>query len=438
MAEPPPLSAENMTKIELAWRTPAALLTAFENVPHLAFLDSGGTVSARSRWSILCVHPREILSSDELDGWAQLRRLLRKPRDDVHHDVPFSGGVIGLASYEAGLALEGLQSRFRPLIPTLTAMAFDGAFIFDRREKRLFWCSDSRSPMPPLPPPGQVKRARTPPRVPLTPDKSARDWKNAVESIRASIGRGALFQANLTSRWHGDLPGNADIFSLYLRLRETSPAPFGGFLKLPRFSLLSASVERFIALDRDGWLETRPIKGTAPIGRDEQEDARIAENLAHDAKEYGENLMITDLMRHDIARVCAVGSVSVPALCQVERFTHVHHLVSTVRGQLARGQTAVDLLRASLPPGSVTGAPKHAALQLIDRLEGSARNAYCGTMFRIGNNGAMDSNVVIRSILVSGGKIEIGAGGGITYPSDPQREFDEMCLKAAPLLKLFR
>ncbi|XAO71478.1 MAG: anthranilate synthase component I family protein [Acetobacteraceae bacterium] len=427
-----------MTKIELAWRTPEALLTAFEDVPHLAFLDSGGTVSARSRWSVLCVHPREILSSANLDGWDQLRGLLRTKRDDLHHDIPFSGGVVGLASYEAGLALEGLQSRFRPFIPALIAMAFDGAFIFDRQEKRLFWCSDSGSPMPPLPSPDRVKRVRTLPRVPLKSDMQANDWKDAVEATRASIGRGELFQANLTSRWRGELPDDVDIFSLYLSLRGTSPAPFGGFIKFPQFSLLSASVERFISLDRRGWLETRPIKGTAPVGRDGQEDAHIAENLAHDAKEYGENLMITDLMRNDIARVCEVGSVSVPALCQIERFTHVHHLVSTVRGKLARGKTAVDLMRASLPPGSVTGAPKHAALQLIDRLEGSARNAYCGTMFWIGNDGAMDSNVVIRSILISGGEIEIGAGGGITYPSDPQREFDEMCLKAEPLLKLFR
>ncbi|UYH51364.1 anthranilate synthase component I family protein [Candidatus Kirkpatrickella diaphorinae] len=427
-----------MTKIELAWRTPEALLTAFAGVPHLAFLDSGGIVSPRSRWSILCVHPREILSSDKPDAWDQLRGLLHTQRDDVHRDVPFSGGVIGLASYEAGLALEGVRSRFRPLIPALTAMAFDGAFVFDRQEKRLFWCSDADSPMPPVPPPDRAKRGRALPRVLLTPDMQADDWKDAVEATRASIGRGDLFQANLTSRWRGALPDDADIFSLYLSLRETSPAPFGGFIKLPQFSLLSASVERFISLDRHGWLETRPIKGTAPISRDGQENTRIAENLAHDSKEYGENLMITDLMRNDIARVCEVGSVSVPALCEVERFTHVHHLVSTVRGKLARGKTAVDLMRASLPPGSVTGAPKHAALQLIDRSEGSARNAYCGTMFWIGNDGAMDSNVVIRSILISGGKIEIGAGGGITYPSDPQREFDEMCLKAEPLLKLFR
>ncbi|MCX5614683.1 anthranilate synthase component I family protein [Bombella saccharophila] len=429
----------------LPWQPPAAFFPLCRTTEHSVFLDSGGPATQdRHRWSLLCPRPVAHLTLPlaEIHQFPQiLRQFLTthapatplEPMDDA---LPFLGGVIGMLSYEAGMRYAGLTSRHQTECPALTALACRDFFLFDRRAQKLWWVSAEGLPPPAMPTPTH-KPALTPH---LTPHatQNASHWQEAVQTMRRYIAAGDIFQANLTMRWYADRPAGLDLPLLYEQLRTQCPAPFGAWFHTPDFTLLSASVERFIALDAEGMIETRPIKGTCPISPDPQQNDAFKEALRHDEKERAENLMITDLMRHDIGQVCQLGSVTVPQLFAVEAFAHVHHLVSSVQGRLRPGLDAADLLAATIPPGSVTGAPKYRAMEIIDEVETSARGAYCGTLFRLGWDGTLDSAVIIRSISVTAKTLAIGAGGGITYPSHPEREYEEMCLKAAPLLKVLR
>ncbi|GBR04394.1 anthranilate synthase component I family protein [Acetobacter oeni] len=424
------------------------MLPLMEAHPWAAYLDSGGEiVSTRSRWSFLCLSPAEtltlsghtLLRNDHPvigDPWQHLRQIAQTAvASDSEPDLPFSGGVIGLASYESGLKQNDLSSRHPSGTPSFLAASFTDVLAFDRREKRCRWISKAGNP-----PPDFTPRSGFPVNPPLCfiPDQDREDWMKSVRKIIEFIEAGDIFQANLTMRWFAKRPAGFNERAAYHALRATSPAPFGAWLKTPDVSLLSASVERFISLSAEGRIETRPIKGTAPAGKTEADKRRNTEILSVDEKELAENLMITDLMRHDIGRVSRLGSVAVPQLSKVEQFTHLLHLVSEVEGRLRPGLDAIDLLKATLPPGSVTGAPKKRAMEVIDQLETSARGAYCGSLFRISHDGAMDSSVIIRSLVRENqDRLSIGAGGGITWLSDPAREYDEMVLKATPLLKAF-
>ncbi|GBR48546.1 para-aminobenzoate synthase component I [Neokomagataea tanensis NBRC 106556] len=411
-------------------------------------LDSGGEdTTDRARWSWVCFSPSDtlIVTGTQVehnghvvsdDAWTALHKMQRPPSPaerilQAQTHIPFTGGLIGIASYEAGLRLEGLHSRHTQRAPELIAARFHNILAFDRLTQRCWWISHNRTPPPPIP---AIVIPPTCPKLTFTADFTREEWIKAVETIRQHISQGDIFQANLTTRYTAPLPPSFDEIGAYAQLRQSSPAPFSAYFKSPPLSLLSASVERFLALSASGAVETRPIKGTAPAT---DNITHTAELLKADTKENAENLMITDLMRHDLGRICTLGSINVPQLCGVERFAHVLHLVSSVRGQLPAHLSAANLLQATLPPGSVTGAPKHKALQLIDQIERSSRGAYCGTVFRIGHDGSMDSSVIIRSAERSAGRLTIGAGGGITWPSDPAKEYDETTLKAAALLRSF-
>ncbi|MCH4091721.1 anthranilate synthase component I family protein [Acetobacter sp.] len=442
---------------ELPWVDPWTALQTWKTAPWIAFLDSGGTPAAspgdeRARWSFLCVEPCETLVSSQGkvvrngrhvtgDAWRHLKDMHARLQSVESADLPFSGGLVGLTSYAAGMALEGVVSRHRTETPEILAASYDTVFAFDRLERRCFRVGNSALSLSAY---ENVPMSSATARVHFQPDMEREQWISAVREVVRLIGEGDIFQANLTLRWQADEPSGFDDLAVYGLLRQGSPAPFGAFLRgctgldtASPFSLLSASVERFLSLSPEGLVETRPIKGTAPLGSNAAETLRLAEQLRRDGKENAENLMITDLMRNDIGRVCDIGSVSVPQLCAVEPFAHVQHLVSCVQGHLKSSLDAFDLLRATLPPGSVTGAPKKRAMEIIDQIELSARGAYCGSVFRIGREGAMDSSVVIRSVERCDGRLRIGVGGGITWLSDPEREYDEMRLKGAALLKVF-
>ncbi|MBB2202002.1 anthranilate synthase component I family protein [Gluconacetobacter tumulisoli] len=448
--------------IELPWRDPDDVLWSWREEPWLACLDSGGEIGPRARWTVLCRRPVHVVdwrrggscrvdgmpvhgAGEEIDPLAVLRGLL-PPRIPVG-DWPFAGGLIGFAGYAMGQELEGVATRHAPdpAHPDLAAGCYDHALLFDRIARRVHLATIRAEPGPlfararadwgaigAAPPPTSLPNLR------FVPDQPSGDYVAAVARAVERIAAGDIFQVNITGRMTAARPpGLADI-DIYRALRRASPAPFGAWLACgPGFGLLSASPERFVHLSADGALGTRPIKGTRPRGATADEDAALCAELAADDKERAENLMIVDLMRNDLGRVARIGSVHVPELLAVEQFAHVHHLVSEVRALLAPGRDAFDLLRATLPPGSVTGAPKHRAMQIIDELEASARHAYCGAVFRIGTDGAMDSSVIIRALATTPDGIEAAAGGGITILSDPEQEYAEMCLKIAPLLSLF-
>jgi len=257
-----------------------------------------------------------------------------------------------------------------------------------------------------------------------------------VAEVVSRVLSGEIFQANIARAWTGRLAAGADPFDLFTRLRGQSPAPFSAYLRLPGRAVVSNSPERFLKVDADGAILTQPIKGTRPRGRDAAEDRALAAELLASDKDRAENLMIVDLMRNDLARVSPPGGVKAPELFKVESFANVHHLVSTVTGQLAGGRTIADLLRASFPPGSITGAPKVQAMKVIAGLE-PPRGPYCGSLFWAGFDGAFDSSVLIRTVgLVEDGQgwtLEARAGAGIVADSDPRGERLETEAKIAAL-----
>ena len=261
-------------------------------------------------------------------------------------------------------------------------------------------------------------------------------YEDMVKRALGYIYAGDIFQANLTQRLLADLPGGLDPFMLYRRLRALSPAPFGAYLSVGEgAAIASASPERFMALTRDGHVTTRPIKGTRPRGRDSEEDDRFARDLVSSEKDMAENLMIVDLLRNDLSRVCRLGSVGVSELARLESFANVHHLVSEVHGTLFPNLGPVDLLRATFPGGSITGAPKIRAMEVINELEPARRGPYCGAVAWIGFDGAMDSSIIIRTLAIKDGRVAAQAGGGIVADSDLAAEFDETMDKVWPLLQ---
>jgi para-aminobenzoate synthetase component 1 len=260
-----------------------------------------------------------------------------------------------------------------------------------------------------------------------------------VERIRRWIAAGDLFQANLTACCERHLAAAPDPLALYRRFRRACPAPFAGLAiaggAARGEAVLSASPERFLRLEADGVVETRPIKGTRPRHGDPAQDAAAAAELVCSGKDRAENVMIVDLLRNDLGRVCRAGTIEVTQLVGLESFRHVHHLTSVVRAGLRPGLGAADLLRACWPGGSVTGAPKVRACRRLNQLEPVPRGPYCGSLFHLDPDGVLDSNLLIRSVMVKGSRLRLHAGGGIVADSDPQAEATEMGWKIRPLLE---
>lgn len=259
-----------------------------------------------------------------------------------------------------------------------------------------------------------------------------RGYLSAVQRVVEYIRAGDIFQANLSQRFDAPLSETPERF--YLRLRTTNPAPFGAYLRCDDVTLLSVSPERFLKLEQ-GQVETRPIKGTRPRGVGPLHDAALGRELTESDKDRAENVMIVDLLRNDLSRVCRPGSVRVPALFALEHHPTVHHLVSTVTGQLGAGATAADLVRASFPGGSITGAPKVRAMQIIAELEPTERGVYCGAIVWLGRDGAMDSSIAIRTAVAHAGRLYFSAGGGIVADSDPELEYRETLDKVQGIVR---
>jgi para-aminobenzoate synthetase component 1 len=269
-------------------------------------------------------------------------------------------------------------------------------------------------------------------------ERSPAEHQAAVARAQAYIRDGDIFQANITMRHLAARPRETHPASLYATLRAANRTPFSAYLDCgPTLAIASVSPERFLRLYAGGTIETRPIKGTRRRDAGAMTDMYLRQALAESGKDRAENLMITDLMRNDIGRVAEIGSVRVPELQKVETFATVHHMVSVVEAQLRRGCTAVDLLRATFPGGSITGAPKIRAMEIIDELEASRRGPYCGSIVWLGHDGAMDSSILIRTLVITPELIAAQAGGGIVAESDPREEWEEVMTKIRPLLQAF-
>jgi len=261
---------------------------------------------------------------------------------------------------------------------------------------------------------------------------SHEEYLRAVENVREYIRAGDIFQVNLSQRFEADL--SISPYELYQRLRKINPAPFASYLDFDGVSVVGASPERFLKVQGD-WVETRPVKGTRPRGKSEAEDRALADELLASIKDRAENVMIVDLERNDLGRVCRYGTVRVTELAILETYPTVFHLTSTVKGRLCEDKDRIDLLKATFPGGSITGAPKVRAMQIIDELEPTRRSVYTGSIGYLSFSGEMDLNIVIRTFLVKGGRAYFQVGGGIVYDSEPEAEYVETLDKAKALIQ---
>ena len=261
------------------------------------------------------------------------------------------------------------------------------------------------------------------------------EFENAVRKVQDYIRKGDIYQANLTQRFKGKTTLSS--YELYRDLRRFSPAPFGAFLNFEHSHILSNSPERFIKCV-DKKIETRPIKGTRPRGKNREEDLRLQEELRNSEKDRAELLMIVDLERNDIGRISKIGSVKVPELFVIEPYANVNHLVATVVGELEDNKDCIDVIKATFPGGSITGAPKIRSMEIIDELEPTQRNVYTGSIGYIGFNGDMDLNIAIRTIIKQDENIYFQVGGGMTWDSNPEDEYQETLDKAQSIMKALR
>ncbi|WP_298223309.1 anthranilate synthase component I family protein [Acidocella sp.] len=432
---------------EFAWIEPATAFQVLAAHAPLVFLDSAATGDPRATTSYLALEPRAVLrlnQAADLSLWLNTAR----PTDDTcpaDWPFPFKGGAIGWLGYEAGMTQAGVRSRHSPVpgLPPGWFGMFDLVLGFDHASRRCLALAASR--------PGQSAEARLValadrltipakpfpvlPRLDWQPELSRAVYEAKVQRLRGYIASGDVYQANFTTRFISPRPPGFNAASCHAALRIRSPAPFAAFIETGEgVTLCGASPERFLRVGPTGRVETRPIKGTAPRHPDPARDKVSAAALHENPKERAENLMITDLLRNDLGQLCEIGSVQVPELFTVESFAQTHHLVSAVSGQLRPGVSAAELLLTCSPGGSITGAPKRRAMQVIDELEETARGAYCGNLAWIGLDGAMDSAIIIRTITATPDMLYAQAGGGITWDSNPESEYDEMMLKLSPLL----
>jgi para-aminobenzoate synthetase component 1 len=455
---------------EIPWLEPVAAFAAVRGLPWSVFLDSARVDGRLGRWSYVAAEPYLTLVSKDGrivsgersftgDPLAALQRAMAHYRLD--HDPalppPFQTGAVGWFGYDLAHHLERLPHPAADdlLFPDLALGFYDTVLAFDGIERRAWLMS---SGLPELTPQASMHRrkaradrfagllaraaAPTPPpevrgEVRIGSNFTRPAYEATVARVVEYILAGDIFQANLSQRFLAELPPGLDAFGLYLRLRQRNPAPFAAYLDAGGVQIASASPERFLEL-RGRQVETRPIKGTRPRGATPEEDRRLGEELLGSEKDRAENVMIVDLLRNDLSRVCRDHTVLTPEICVLESFATVHHLVSTVTGELRPGLDAVDLLRATFPGGSITGAPKIRAMEIIAELEPTARGPYCGAIGWMGADGWMDTSITIRTFAIKEGKVAFQAGGGIVADSDPAAEYEETLAKARALLESLR
>jgi para-aminobenzoate synthetase component 1 len=454
---------------ELPWVDPLAYFSAIAETPYAIWLDSANTQHPAGRYSFIMHNPFETLTLKNTpeNPFALLKTKLAQWQEDwtglemrCPDAPPFKGGAAGLFGYDLAQSLENLPPHEPPYavddtkLPDMAVGFYDLVLGFDHRTQRCFVFSTGfpahgaaeRSNLARLKIENLKKNLHGLPNVPpahfpasskkdgnITADLEASVFKSRVQKVIDFIHAGDIFQANLSHRFSGYLASDDTPLTYYARLRHISPGPFAGYANFGNWVLASASPERFLECNHQR-LETRPIKGTRPRSEDPIIDKALLEELKTSDKDRAENVMIVDLLRNDLSRVCEDGSMKVSALCQPETFETVHHLVSIISGKLRSGMTPPDLLEACFPGGSISGAPKIRAMEIIAELENCIRGPYTGALGYIGFDGTMDTNILIRTAIIRDKKITFQVGGGIVADSQPEAEYLETLDKARGLI----
>jgi len=457
----------------------AALFARIQHLPWAIWLDSGyvdgisnselnNTAANKmmaGRYDVMVADPFCRVGADQQRSWIEQQGDLQySPLDPFEllkqtlaaypqprFELPFEGGAVGYFAYDLGYRIEQFSRTQSPCpIPTMQVGIYDWALVVDHQLRQSYLVSHQHHPATAQQWP-QLVELLTAPMASGTTENiqpfslhgevqsnlTESQYAQAFQAIQQYIHAGDCYQVNLAQRFR--IQASGDAFSTYCALRQLSPAPFMAMMNLGTakqpLQILSASPERFLRV-LGGAVETRPIKGTRARLAQPDLDAAQADQLKNSRKDQAENLMIVDLLRNDLGKVCEIGSVQVSELFKLESYANVHHLVSTVRGKLAAGKSAIDLLRACFPGGSITGAPKLRAMQIIEALEPDARGVYCGAIAYIGFDGNMDSNIPIRTAVYQQGQFDFWAGGGIVADSELAKEYQETWDKASAMLKL--
>ena len=417
--------------------TGADILTLAEGLsekPYTLFFDSSRVSHPSSQWSFLCWDPVETISAkngviqhngtiiDEKDVFKLLKLRLREYKFEKS-DIPFTGGLAGYWGYDLGRQLEHLPEDTVDDInaPDMIVGIYTNVITHDH-EKNQTWLIGEEP---------EVEKIQDGP-IPLLrwqSQISESKYKDKVQQAIDYIYAGEIYQVNLSRRFEADLTSDFKPFAHYKYLRDVNPAPFGAYMNFGDLQLSSSSPERFLRCD-GLVIETQPIKGTLP-------SSQSADNLKQSQKDIAENTMIVDLLRNDLSKVCDYHSVKVPKLCELQTFEGLHHLVSTVTGELKENKTSLDLLKACFPGGSITGAPKIRAMEIIEELEETRRGPYCGAMGYIGFDGQMDTNIMIRTLIYKNEKAYLQTGSGIVSDSKLEAELQESLDKAAKIFESF-
>ncbi len=447
---------------EIPYTAPLSALALFAHNDGTVLLHSERYHEDFARYSFLGIDPFDDLTIKDgkvrrnghethQDPFQALKDFLDYPFQSVPHLPPFQGGIVGYFAYEFAHAIEVLPKVPDDLrIPDVKMGCYDLVISFDHLQRRC-WVISSGLPEQDFD--LRQKRAKEraskvlnslkalgrPSCKPIHACKLHSNfyespYQEAVQKVKDYIFAGDIFQANMTRRFEALLPEDISAFDLFMAICQVNPAPFSAYLHWPELSIISASPERFLSVNEE-LVETKPIKGTRRRGSTPKEDYQIAQELMTCEKDRAENLMIVDLMRNDLSKVCEPHSVQVPKLLALESYATVHHLVSTVTGRLKPQCDVIDLLKATFPGGSITGTPKIRAMEIISELEQVPRGVYCGAVGYIGFDGNMDTNIAIRTYTKIGQRLIFNAGGGVVADSNPREEFEETTVKALALLK---
>ena len=441
------------------------IFAILQEMPYPVLLDSALNIIRRGRFSYLTADPFMVLRSKgrqvEVESGGAIHRFTCDPFSVLQHVLksfrllpapglpPFQGGAIGYLSYEMAHHLEVLPNHAADDLglPEMNIGLYDWVIAHDHASKstwavatglpqgtskaaqeRMEWIECHLRQTPPSSRPA----CPFPSSAGLTSNFSHEGYVEAVEAVKDYIVQGDIYQANISQRFESRIECNP--WDLYLRLRQVNAAPFSAYLRYPELTVLSASPEEYLHME-NGAVHTWPMKGTRPRCSTLEEDRRMAAELKASEKDRAENVMIVDLLRNDLGKVCVAGSIQVPELFTIEEYPNVFQMVSHVRGRTGPGVDAVDLLRACFPGGSVTGAPKIRAMEIIDELEPTQRSVYCGAIGYVGFDGSMLTSIPIRILLVKGQRVYFQVGGGIVADSDPQAEYEETLHKARGSLK---
>ncbi|QRG77489.1 aminodeoxychorismate synthase component 1 [Citrobacter sp. R56] len=432
--------------IQLPWRQDAAehYFAPLSHTPWAMLLHSGHADHPHNRFDILVADPiTTLVTRGEKTRVCDAHHCTTTTTDDPLNvvqtalaslamtpshsdDLPFQGGALGLFGYDLGRRFESLPdiAQHDITLPDMAVGIYDWALIVDNQKQTVSLLSHSNA----LARLDWLESQQAPVHEPFSltsawqSNMTREQYGEKFRQVQAYLHSGDCYQVNLAQRFQADYQG--DEWQAFVRLNQANRAPFSAFLRLEDGAILSLSPERFIQL-ANGHIQTRPIKGTLPRLEDPHDDRQQAHKLACSPKDRAENLMIVDLMRNDIGRVAVPGSVKVPELFVVEPFPAVHHLVSTITAQLPDHLHATDLLRAAFPGGSITGAPKVRAMEIIDELEPQRRNAWCGSIGYLSVCGNMDTSITIRTLSATQGKLSCSAGGGIVADSQEAAEYQE-------------